>query len=135
MITNPPLPGGRTKLTPLDVIEIKALLWEGLPQSLIATQLNISQPTVSNIRRGSQWPLVQWPDGSEGPIPLARWQELNKPKQRRRQQQQEDNNASDEARLAAEEVEARTRKKEEEEEEALYKVIKKTTTRTQSQIN
>jgi hypothetical protein len=66
----------RGKLSLWQAILIKRELWYNKLQGDIAAEFKISQSTVSNIRRGLMWPKAEWPDKSEGPIPMYRFNEL-----------------------------------------------------------
>ena len=80
MSLNPPLPVKR--ILPADVAIIKHLLWEGLlTQYEIAKRFDVSQPTISYILHGYAWRDILWPDGSQGAMPLSRWNEIKSKKQ------------------------------------------------------
>lgn len=52
---------------------IKVDLWAGhMTQEAVAEKYNVSQPTISRIFRGRDWPQLPWPDGSLGHIPTER---------------------------------------------------------------
>ena len=48
------------------VRQIKKALWSGERQIDVAERFMVSQPTISYIVKGSQWPNVPWPDGQLG---------------------------------------------------------------------
>lgn len=59
------------------VLRIKEALWRGrATQADIAREFGTDQPTVSRIARGALYPLVPWPDGSNGHMPEERWKEI-----------------------------------------------------------
>ena len=66
----------RFKLTDPQILEIKRLLWEGAKQSEIAFIYNVTAVTISRIKQGTQPPDIIWPDGSRGPLPPERVQQL-----------------------------------------------------------
>ena len=52
---------------PSDIVtRVKMMIASGARQGEIATQFNISQPTVSNIRTGKAYEDIPWPNGSLG---------------------------------------------------------------------
>lgn len=73
----------RSILLEHQVVKIKELLWEGiLRQVEIGDTYNVTQPTISQIFRGYQWPEIQWPNGETGEIPHERWLEIIRSKRR-----------------------------------------------------
>lgn len=60
--------GRRPILSDEEVAGIKIALWSGKSQGDIATEYELSQGTISNIRTGRAYPHVAWPDGSTGAI-------------------------------------------------------------------
>lgn len=64
---NKPFASNR-KLTEDDIIELKQKLWDGFLQKQVAELYDLSQPHVSRIVQGDQWPEVPWPDGTYGAI-------------------------------------------------------------------
>ena len=61
-------------LTEIEVNRLKKDLWEGTAtQKELADKYNISQPLVSMILRGHQWPDTSWPDDSKGAMPAERY--------------------------------------------------------------
>lgn len=115
-MTNPTLPRG--KLTQLDASAIKRLLWRGTKQSVVAAQFQVSQPTISYILRGTQWASTQWPDGTDGPLPLEQRLLLTKPLSSANEP------PTKEAEIAAGIIEKKATEKEEEEAQALFRAIK-----------
>lgn len=66
----------RKWLRELDLIQIKASLWQGDDPLSISRQFLVTQSTISAIKHGRLHPESEWPDGSNGPIPAYKETEL-----------------------------------------------------------
>ena len=55
---------------------IKAAVWNGVPQSKVASDFAVSQPTVSLIVNGFQYFEAEWPDGTKGQLSIIKKAEL-----------------------------------------------------------
>ena len=105
--------------------KLKKRLWDGeLTQGEIADEFFVSQPTVSRIYRGVDWPSIEWPDGTTGEIPLHR--HLSRRKVRKKQHvlhSTEHTDVTDLAALVADRVAAEIT---EEEETSIRDVVRNT---------
>ena len=68
--------GRNKKLSAPEVQRVKEMLWQGSAQQDVAAHFGVSQATVSRIQTGEQWTHVRWPDGSSGPLPVEREQQI-----------------------------------------------------------
>ena len=74
----------RSLITEETAREIKVQLWAGhMTQAEIASQHNVSQPTISRIFRGYDWRELPWPDGSLGHIPQERRETIHASRHRK----------------------------------------------------
>lgn len=60
------------------VLIIKRLIYKGEKLEDIADKYEMSFRTISNIKRGVNWPNVKWPTGTTGAIPKKRALEITK---------------------------------------------------------
>lgn len=66
----------RQKLDDRQVLQIKAKLWDGYAQHVIAREFGISQAYVSQISLGYVYDYIPWPDGRDGQFPDYRLKEI-----------------------------------------------------------
>jgi hypothetical protein len=66
----------RSRLTSLQIQEIKVDLWTGESQADIAREQCVTQATISRIYNGQQHLQIPWPDGSIGAMPEYRILEI-----------------------------------------------------------
>ena len=73
---------GNARLTTLDIVAIKRLLWDGDTQTDIAKRYGVSDNHISRISRGIAYPDIEWPNGSTNALPQDRRRPGGRPRTR-----------------------------------------------------